>query len=111
LKTEKTTTAERIKNYIDSLLLPNVNLDDLSLRFQLDKGYIVHRFTGKYGISPYKYINSRKIEAAKKMLSDKNMKITEISDALGYSCTQHFSSSFKKATGKTPKEYMEGFKV
>ncbi len=105
LDTLKLSTAEKIKNYIDSIVIPNVNLDDLSEKFSLEKGYIIHRFTDKFGISPYKYINQKKIEAAKNMLSDKNMKIIEISTALGYSGTQHFSSSFKKATGKTPKEY------
>lgn len=98
-------TAERIKDYIDSLVIPNINLDDISRIFSLDKGYIIHRFTDKYGISPYKYINRRRIEAAKVMLAEDRMKISEISSSLGYSGTQHFTSSFKKATGKTPVEF------
>ena len=103
-------TAEKIKNYIDSMVIPNLNLDDLSKHFGLEKGYIIHRFTYKYGISPYKYINQKRIEAAKSMLSDKNMKIGEISSALGYNGTQHFSASFKKVTGKTPTEFIASFK-
>lgn len=99
-------TAQRIKAYIDSVAVPSMNLDNISLHFGLDKGYIVHRFKSKYGISPYKYINIRKIESAKIMLSEKNMKIGDVSNVLGYSCTQHFSSSFKKMVGKTPKEYI-----
>ena len=101
----KTSTAEKIRNYIDSLVIPKVDLDDISVKFGLDKGYIVHRFTKKYGISPYKYITAKKIECAKIMLREKSMTISEISSSLGYSGTQHFSSSFKKATGKTPTEY------
>ena len=104
-------TAERIKNYIDSIVIPNLNLDDLSVQFNLEKGYIIHRFTSKYGISPYKYINQKRIEAAKNMLSERNMTISEISSALGYNGTQHFSSSFKKATGHTPSEYATLYKL
>ena len=108
--TDKFSTADKIKDYIDSLVIPNINLDDISRIFSLDKGYIIHRFTHKYGISPYKYINQRRIEAAKIMLTENTMKISEISSALGYGGTQHFSSSFKNATGKTPKEFASKYK-
>ena len=103
----KLSTAEKIKQYIDSMVIPNINLDDLSRDFSLEKGYIIHRFTHKYGISPYKYINQKKIDCAKVMLFEKKMKISEIANALGYSGTQHFSSSFKNAVGETPREYVQ----
>jgi AraC-like DNA-binding protein len=103
-------TAERIKDYIDSLVIPNVNLDDISRVFSLEKGYIIHRFNDKFGISPYKYINQRRIDAAKVMLAENSMKISEISNALGYNGTQHFSSSFKNATGMTPSEFASEYK-
>ncbi len=107
---QKTTTAQKIKDYIDRLAVPNVNLDDLASAFLLEKGYIIHRFTAKYGISPYKYINQRKIEAARGLLAENEMKISEIASLLGYSGTQHFSSAFKKSTGKTPTEFSAEYK-
>lgn len=110
IEDKKAATAEKIKDYIDSIVIPNLNLDELSRHFKLEKGYIIHRFTDKYGISPYKYINQKRIETAKNMLSDKNMKICEIASALGYNGSQHFSSSFKKAIGKTPSEFASGIK-
>ena len=110
IENQKIGTAEKIKSYIDSMVVPNINLDDLSKFFDLDKGYIIHRFKDKFGISPYKYISRKRIEAARKMLADNNMKIGEIASALGYNGTQHFSSSFKKATGMTPSEFLTEYK-
>lgn len=43
--------------------------------------------------------------AAVTMLSHTKMKITEISENLGYSSIEHFSNAFSKYYGKSPREY------
>lgn len=102
-------TAGKIKAYIDSFVLPNVTLDDISGYFGIDKNYIIHRFTDEYGISPARYIREKKIETAKIMLTEKKMSVREVSQTLKYSSTQHFSKSFAKATGTSPARYRNAF--
>lgn len=98
-------TAERIKDYIDSGLSYNVTLDDIAQHFYLNKSYIISIFSDKYGFTPKQYILQRKMQAACSMLEDDLYSIAEIADVLNFSSSQHFSSSFKKKLGISPDEY------
>lgn len=98
-------TAERIKDYIDSGLSYNVTLDDIAQHFYLNKSYIISIFSEKYGYTPKQYILQRKMQAACSMLEDNLYSISEIADLLDFSSSQHFSSSFKKKLGLSPDEY------
>ena len=98
-------TAERIKDYIDSGLSYNVTLDDIAQHFYLNKSYIISIFSEEYGYTPKQYILQRKMQAACTMLEDNMYSIAEIADVLNFSSSQHFSSSFKKKLGVSPDEY------
>ena len=98
-------TAEKIKDYIDSGLSYNVTLDDISQHFYLNKSYIISIFSEKYGFTPKQYILQRKMQAACSMLEDDLYSIAEIVDVLNFSSSQHFSTSFKKKLGISPDEY------
>lgn len=50
-------------------------------------------------------LNNARIENAKRMLLESNMKIYEIAEAVGYADTAYFSKIFKKITQITPNEY------
>lgn len=98
-------TAERIKDYIDSGLSYNITLDDIAQHFYLNKSYIISIFSEKYGYTPKQYILQRKMQAACSMLEENLYSIAEIADVLNFSSSQHFSSSFKKKLGISPDEY------
>ena len=98
-------TAERIKDYVDSGLSYNVSLDDIAQHFFLNKSYIISIFSEKYGYPPKQYILQRKLQAARTMLEENIYSIAEISDILNFSSSQHFSSLFKKKEGISPDEY------
>lgn len=50
-------------------------------------------------------LNNARIENAKRMLLESNMKIYEIAEAVGYADTAYFSKIFKKIAQVTPNEY------
>ena len=53
------------------------------------------------------YINSYRIEAAKKQLLNTNASIKEIMFAVGFNSRSVFNTFFKKSTGLTPSQYRE----
>lgn len=57
------------------------------------------------GMSPHQYIVSKRIELAKTRLCHTNDSLTQISYALGFGSSQHFSDVFKKWTGTSPSHY------
>ncbi len=51
------------------------------------------------------FINSRLIRAAKQLLADDELNVTQVSQKLGFEYPQHFVRFFKVHTGKTPTEF------
>lgn len=98
-------TAEKIKDYIDSGISYNISLEDIAQHFYLNKSYIISIFSAKYGYTPKQYIIDRKLRAARTMLEGDIYAISDISDVLGFSSSQHFSSAFKKKIGISPDAY------
>ena len=51
-----------------------------------------------------------RIEKAKQLLLTTNMKVFEVSNAVGFSHAKYFGQVFKDAVGQTPIEYQKGKK-
>lgn len=62
----------------------------------------------KYGISPIKRMQKRRMEASKGLLLYTTMSITEIADQLGYERIHEFSREFSKYFKTPPKTYRQG---
>jgi AraC family transcriptional regulator len=59
------------------------------------------------GTSPYNYVLMLRVEEAKQRLSGTAESITEIALATGFGHAQHFSTSFRRATGETPSSFRQ----
>ena len=65
-------------------------------------GELVKTETGRTAKS---LINDRLLSAARQLLVDETLTITQVSQRLGFEYSQHFVRFFKAQTGKTPSEY------
>ena len=65
-------------------------------------GELVKTETGRTAKS---LINDRLLSAARQLLVDETLTITQVSQHLGFEYSQHFVRFFKAQTGKTPSEY------
>ncbi len=104
---DKNALDERIRAYIDSNLYTDLSLDVMAEHFGITKMHIIRVFKRKFGVTPMQYLIDKKISVAKSLLCSTVMPIKEIAALLRYSNTQHFSSSFKAATGITPNKYRQ----
>ena len=57
------------------------------------------------GFSPLNYLINIRISEAIKLLNRKDLSLTDIALETGFYSSQHFSSTFKKLTGYTPREF------
>ena len=67
------------------------------------------RFKNATGTTPNEYLQTLRIEKAKKILENSDEHVSQISWQVGYEDTSSFSRSFKKQTGLSPKRYRETF--
>ena len=96
-----TPTIEYIRNNIRE----NINLKDLSARACMSTTSFYRYFKKELGMSPIEYILNEKIKYAKKLLSNPNVNVTEVSYATGFEDCNYFIRLFKKYEGVTPKQY------
>ncbi len=83
----------------------NISVDELAAIVGLHPNYFLKMFKAHMGTTPIKYMNERKITAAKKLLSDSSNSITDISIMLGFEDVHYFSNTFKKYLGCAPSKY------
>lgn len=98
-----------ICNYLEKNYMKNITLDELSGLTGLSKYYLLRSFTKQKGISPYRYLETIRIDRAKKLLEQGVLPI-EAALQTGFTDQSHFSNFFKKFIGLTPKQYMNIFK-
>ena len=93
------------KEYIDKNYNKNITLSDVSSYIFFSESYFAHSFKQEFGISPKSYLLKVRIEAAKELLENTDMKIGDIALSVGFSGQQRFNDMFKKLEGVTPLKY------
>jgi AraC family transcriptional regulator len=95
----------RIDEYVRENLAQSISLSELSGIAALSKRHFFRAFQESVGTTPYSYVLSLRIDEAKRQLSGAGGSIAEVALATGFSHAQHFSTTFKKATGLTPSAF------
>jgi AraC family transcriptional regulator len=62
-------------------------------------------FKQSMGMSPSYYVVERRIERAKELLNETELPISEIALRSGFSSQSHFTTSFRRVAGVTPKDF------
>lgn len=91
--------------YIDAHYMENINLSDVASRIFISKNYLCDLFKKEMNITFIDYVTNLRIEKAKYLLSHTDMKMYEISEAVGYNDYAYFSQIFKRHTGATLSNY------
>lgn len=93
--------------HIDMNLGDDLSLIRLAEKVELNPSYLSRLFKQVMGETVLEYTNKRKIEQAKQFLTETNIRIGEISNAVGFFSPNYFSRFFKTATGMTPQQYRD----
>ena len=83
----------------------DIGLAALAGQVGLSPHYFSLLFKRSFGVSPYRYVVSRRIERARLRLSERAVPIAEIALGLGFADQSHFCRVFKTFFGTTPKRY------
>ncbi|MET0787332.1 MAG: response regulator [Paenisporosarcina sp.] len=95
----------QIKQYIIEHSHEDISLDALGRKVDLSPIYISKMFKEKLGINYIDFLTECRIEKAKKLLSDPEKSLKEITFEVGYHEPNYFSKVFKKMCSVSPKEY------
>lgn len=92
-------------NEMQDNLSSNKRLKEYAKIANMSPSNFSHIFASINGISPMKYKNNLRIEAAKSLLMTTQLNIESIAEELGFSSVPLFINNFSKITGYTPKQY------
>ena len=106
-KTRKKKLIIGICEYIQVNYSKKVGLVEISNEFHLAPQYLSALFKKQIGYSLIEYLTKIKIDMAKKMLKNSEMKISSIALDVGYESPHYFHRMFKKIVGVTPTQYRE----
>ncbi len=102
---------EDIKKYIYSNYGSEIGVEQLAERVYLAPSYLSSLFKKETGQNLSKFIKAYRMEKAKEMLSETNMKIVNISDKVGYSNVSYFCQSFREYYGISPQKFRDNGEV
>jgi two-component system response regulator YesN len=91
--------------YMEEHYSEQLPLQQVASQVHFNATYFSHLFKKETGRSFVDYIIELRMEKAKQLLSNTDMKITEVSGAIGYDLPNYFAKLFKQSTGLSPKEY------
>lgn len=100
--------AAKILSYIDRNYSQELSLDMLAEYMNLHPNYISSLFKKETGATFIHYLNTLRINEAKKLLVEiRQIPVNMIGSKVGYENRHYFNKVFKKYTGITPGKYRE----
>lgn len=96
---------EHAMNYILSHLDKPLTLSELAQQACMSRSAFSSTFKALNGVSAWDYITLQRIDRAQHLLETSAMTVIEISESCGYNNIANFNRTFKRMTGKTPREY------
>ena len=81
-----------------------LTLSELAAAVHVSPGYLSRFFRQKTGRTVMETIAGKKIEYARQLLDEGNLKVFEVARRVGFEDTTYFSHVFKKYTGMSAKE-------
>lgn len=99
---------QRLCTYMEEHFAENISLDQLLSMTTFGKSYLLRSFTKQLGVSPYRYLQTIRLDRAKGFL-EQGITPADAADMAGFSDQSHFTNFFKEFIGLTPKQYQRIF--
>ncbi|MNG22693.1 Bifunctional transcriptional activator/DNA repair enzyme AdaA [compost metagenome] len=79
--------------------------EDIAAFLHFNPAYLSRLFKKETGLSLSDYIMDQRMKQAKRLLSESDLKVSDVAEITGYRNFSYFSKLFKKQEGFTPQEF------
>lgn len=90
---------------------PDLSNAIMARECNISEVYFRKLFSEKYKTSPKQYLIEIRINKAKQLLTEENLKIGVIAEQCGFNNQYHFCRLFKEKTGLTPTQYIKNNRI
>lgn len=102
---EQSSPIAQVLKYINETPPGDVTLAEAAKKVHMNPSYLSQLFKQHMNQNFVDYLMEVRIKEAKRLLSSTSLRISDISERLGYADLPYFSNIFKRVTGITPSEY------
>lgn len=99
----------RARDLADARYFEPLGVDDMAAAAGLSRAHFSREFRRAFGVSPYAYLLTRRLERAAALLRDTDNSVAEICLAVGLEGLGSFTTSFKRTYGMTPTAYRQAY--
>lgn len=102
--------AGRAIKFINEHYADNISLKTVASNICINSSYLSRIFKEKKGENLVDFINSVKIEKSKDIIRNNDIKVSDVSEMVGFHNYTYFSKVFKNITGESPRDYKRKFR-
>lgn len=95
----------RVQVFVEANLGRSIHLHDLAARAALSPYHFARAFKTSAGMTPRAYVEHRRIEQAKQLLTESTQSLAQVAVETGFGTQSRLTSTFKRRTGFTPGEF------
>lgn len=97
---------ERVRKVVvDQLANPELSVEFIAKEIGVSRSHLQRRLKVSANMNPSEYIKRERMRHAALMLSTKDVAVSEVAYATGFSTLSHFSTCFKEHYGMSPTRY------
>lgn len=97
----------RVRDLIDRAYAEHLDVHALARSASVSPAYFSRSFKAAFGETPHQYLTSRRMERAKALLRARELSVTDVCLAVGFTSLGSFSTQFKRFVGETPSAYRD----
>lgn len=97
----------KVKELVAHRLGQEISLFSIAELVHLNPQYLSALFKAETGQNFSEYVTVSRMNKAKQLLKDTNLKVYEIAELSGYASSKHFMAVFKQVIGVTPSHYRD----
>jgi AraC family transcriptional regulator len=95
----------RALDFMHANLHRQIGLQNLADSTGLSVSHFSHQFRQSIGISPYRHMQTLRIEHSKRLLKNQKSSVLDVALAVGFENQQHFATVFRRLVGHSPSAY------
>lgn len=100
--------AEALRGFLDRSVESDVSVADMAARIYRSPSQTIRLFREAFGVTPYRYLIERRMDAARLLLRDTSLPVKHIAYRLRFADEHYFSNQFRLRVGVTPSAYRVG---
>ncbi|WP_444677222.1 helix-turn-helix domain-containing protein [Halomonas sp. E19] len=94
----------KLDRYIDQHLASPLSVADLAQQACLSEAHFRSRFRDQTGLSPWQYVRRRRLEAARRLLEESRLPLSQIAVSTGFAHQSALSHAFRNLFGCPPSQ-------